>query len=96
MVNLAWYKRLPSDLRLIFDEVAREAVAYSDELYSSGEGEIIERLGESVEVIRPTRAVRSLMRARTKEVYDFFVERGDYSWDDINAAISAAQSCGLE
>ncbi len=36
------------------------------------------------------------MRARTKEVYDFFVERGDYTWDDIDAAISAAHACELE
>ena len=96
MVNLAWYHKLPPDLQGIFDVVAREAMAYSDELYSTSEGKIIETLGESVEIIRPTPAVRSSMRARTKEVYDFFVERGDYTWDDIEAAISAAQACGLE
>jgi C4-dicarboxylate-binding protein DctP len=96
MVNLAWYERLPPDLQRVFDLVAREAMAYSDELYSTSEGKIIETLGESVEIIRPTPAVRSSMRARTKEVYDFFVERGDYTWDDIEAAISAAQACGLE
>jgi C4-dicarboxylate-binding protein DctP len=93
MVNLEWYQRLPIDLQTIFDEVARETVRYSDELYSKAEQEIIARLGESVEIIRPTSSVRAQMRARTKAVYDFFVDRGDYSWDDIDAAIAAAGGC---
>lgn len=96
MVNLAWYRRLPDDLGRLFDEVAREAMAYSDELYSKGEEEIIERLGQSVEIVRPTLAARAEMRARTRPVYDFFVGRGDYSWDDINAAVSASLACGQE
>jgi C4-dicarboxylate-binding protein DctP len=96
MVNLAWYQRLPADLRRIFDEVARETMAYSDELYSKSEQEIIAKLGEHVEIIRPTPVVRAQMRARTKPVYDFFVTRGDYSWDDINAAIAASLGCGPE
>lgn len=96
MVNLAWYQRLPEDLRRIFDEVAQESMAYSDELYSVSEGEIIEKLSEHVEIIRPAPAVRALMQSRTKPVYDFFVERGDYTWDDIDAATDAAQSCGQE
>ncbi len=96
MVNLAWYQRLPPDLQRILDEVARESMAYSDELYSSSEAEIIDELGEYVEIIRPDPAIRALMRSRTKPVYDFFVERGDYSWDDIDAATAASQSCGQD
>ena len=96
MVNLDWYQRLPFDLRKIFDEVAREAMAYSDELYSKSEEEIIAKLGEHVEIIRPAPAVRDQMRAHTETVYDFFVNRGDYTWDDINAAVSASRGCGPE
>jgi hypothetical protein len=33
------------------------------------------------------------MRARTTPVYDFFVTRGDFSWNDINAAIAASRGC---
>jgi hypothetical protein len=36
------------------------------------------------------------MLARTKPVYEFFVERGDFTWDDIDAAVAASKSCGLE
>lgn len=96
MVNLEWYQRLPPDLKVIFDEVARETMAYSDELYSKSEEDIITKLSEHVEIIRPAPAVRAQMRASTKEVYDFFVNRGDYSWEDINAAIAAAKSCSRE
>ena len=96
LVNLAWYRSLPADLGKIFDQVAREALAYSDELYSTMEEEIIARLGDEVEIIRPSRSDRVRMRERTKPVYDFFVARGDYSWDDINAAIAAAEACGQE
>jgi len=93
MVNLAWYESLPEDLRQIFDEVAREALELSDELYSSSEEEIIARLGQEVEIIRPSAEVITELRERTRPVYDFFVERGDFSWEDINAAMEAARSC---
>ena len=93
MVNLAWYEALPADLREIFDEVAKEALELSDELYSSSEEEIIARLGQEVEIIRPSAEVITELRERTRPVYDFFVERGDFSWEDINAAMEAARSC---
>ena len=96
MVNLAWYERLPAELRIIFDEVAKESLRYSDELYSKAEEEIIATLSRTVEIIRPAPSVRSEMKARTRPVYDFFVERGDYTWDDIEAAIAASEACGRE
>jgi C4-dicarboxylate-binding protein DctP len=96
IVNLAWYERLPADLQEIFDEVAREALEYSDELYSETEQQIIGDLGEKVEIIRLTPSVRAQMKTRTRPVYDFFVDRGDYTWDDINAAITASRSCDRE
>jgi C4-dicarboxylate-binding protein DctP len=93
MVNLAWYERLPVDLREIFDEVAREALELSDELYSASEEKIIAELAEHVEIIHPTPEVRAEMRERTRPVYDFFVDRGDFTWDDINDAIAASKGC---
>ena len=96
MVNLAWFQRLPDDLQQIFDEVAREAMVYSDELYSQMEGEIIAELGEHVEIIFPSPSVRTKMKASTEPVYEFFVNRGDFTWDDIAAAVAASKSCGQE
>lgn len=96
MVNLAWYERLPSDLQLVFDQVARESLRLSDELYSKAENEIISALSETVEIIRFTPSVRAKMKARTRPVHDFFVARGDYTWEDVNAAIAASRACGRE
>jgi C4-dicarboxylate-binding protein DctP len=93
MVNLSWYESLPLDLQRIFDEVAREALELSDQLYSSSEEEIIASLDQEVEIIRPDEVVLAELKQQTRSVYDFFVERGDFSWDDINAAIAAAHSC---
>jgi len=93
MVNLAWYQQLPTDLRVIFDEVARQALEYSDELYSASEEKIIADLAEHVEIIYPTPEVRAEMRERTRPVYDFFVDRGDFTWADIEAAVAASKSC---
>lgn len=94
LVNLEWYERLPQDLQTIFDEVAREAMVLSDELYSKAEGEIIAELEKHVEIIYPSPEVRAEMKARTEPVYRFFVNRGDFSWDDIREAAAAAASCG--
>ncbi len=96
LVNLAWYQRLPVDLREIFDAVAKESLEYSDELYSKTEEQIITTLAETVEIIRPAPAIRSEMKARIQPVYEFFVERGDYTWSDINAAIAASKGCNQE
>jgi len=96
MINLAWYEGLPDDLKKTFDEVAREALKYSDELYMESEAGIIKKLGERVEIIRPAPSVIAEMRASTKPVYDFFVNRGDFGRRDIDAAIEASNSCSRE
>jgi hypothetical protein len=36
------------------------------------------------------------MQSRTRPVYEFFVSRGDFRWDDIEAAIAASKSCSPE
>jgi len=94
MVNLQWYESLPDDLRKIFDEVAREALKYSDELYMKTEEEIIEKLSAEAEIIRLSPSTIADMKACTKPVYDYFVSRGDFTWEDINAALAAATGGG--
>jgi C4-dicarboxylate-binding protein DctP len=96
MVNLAWYEGLPDDLKKTFDEVAREALKYSDELYRDSEAGIIKKLGERVEIIRLGPAAVAEMKARTEPVHDYFVTRGDFTRSDVDAAIKASNSCSRE
>lgn len=91
MVNLAWYESLPDELKVIFDTVAKEALELSDELYMNMEEDIIKKLSEKTEIIRMDPAKLGEMKERTKPVYDYFVDRGDYSWADINAALAIAE-----
>jgi len=90
MVNLAWYDSLPEDLQSIFDDVAKEALEYSDKLYREQEESIIEKLGEKTEIILPSQETVAAMKERTRPVYDFFVNRGDFAWEDINTAVAVA------
>ena len=54
------------------------------------------RLGREVEIIRPPAPVRARMKARTESVYEFFIRRGDFSREDISAALAASRSCRAE
>lgn len=91
MVNLVWYESLPDDLKVIFDQVAKEALALSDKLYREMEEEIITKLAEKNEIIYPEASTISDMKAQTKSVYDYFVDRGDYTWEDIKTATAVAK-----
>jgi C4-dicarboxylate-binding protein DctP len=91
MVNLEWYESLPQDLQVIFDEVAKEAMEMSDRLYMEMEEDLITKLEEHTEIIVPDSATIADMKATTKPVYDYFVNRGDYTWDEINAALAVAK-----
>lgn len=46
MVNMAWYESLPDDLKKIFDEVAEEAMDYSNELFMSLNDDFTQKLIE--------------------------------------------------
>ncbi len=50
LVNLAWYEALPAELKEVFDQVAEEAIAFSDRLNRENEAEFIEKLAGKLEV----------------------------------------------
>ncbi|WBU53012.1 TRAP transporter substrate-binding protein [Paracoccus sp. SCSIO 75233] len=43
IVNKAWYDGLPDDLKVIFDDVAQETLAMSDDMYREAEAKIVRR-----------------------------------------------------
>ena len=91
IVNLAWYESLPADLQQIFDEVARETIALSDRLNREKEQEYIALLSEQLETNYVTGEDLEPFREAVRPVYRHFVEKGDFSTEDIERARRAAR-----
>ena len=91
IVNLTWYESLPSDLQVVFDEAAREAIAYSDRLNRESEQIYIERLSEVLETNWIEGEALREFREAVEPVYGILVDKGYFTWDDIDAARRAAR-----
>ncbi len=91
IVNLDWYESLAPDLRRIFDEVATETIALSDRLNRDKEKDYIALLSERLETNQVTREGLEPFREAVRPVYQHFVEKGDFSMDDIERARRAAR-----
>ncbi len=94
IVNLAWYESLPADLQRIFDAVATETIALSDRLNRGKEKEYIALLSEKLETNHVTGENLEPFREAVRPVYRHFVEKGDFSMDDIERARRAARGDG--
>ncbi len=94
MVNLAWYERLPADLQVVFDDVAREAMVFSDRLNREMETKYIELLASHLEVNYVTGSDLEPFRRAVQPVYQLFVDKGHFSAADIEQARRAARGDG--
>lgn len=86
MVNLEWYNTLPDYLKNIFDEVAVETMKYSDQLNREKETEYLKLLSEKLKTNYVTPENLDKFREATKPVYQYFIDKEYFSWDDINEA----------
>ena len=86
MVNLEWYESLPLELQNTFDEVAREAIAYSDRMNRESEQEYIRMLSEHLETNFVTGADLEPFREATLPVYDYLINKGYFTWDEVEEA----------
>jgi C4-dicarboxylate-binding protein DctP len=86
MVNLKWYNNLPEHLKIIFDEVAVETMKYSDQLNREKETEYLKLLSEKLKTNYVTPENLDKFREATKPVYQYFIDKEYFSWDDINEA----------
>ena len=91
MVNLSWYEKLPEPLQSIFDEVARKAMLYSDRLNRESEQEYIEVLSRELETNNVDEENLQKFRKMAQPVYQYFVDKGYLSWEEINGARRIAQ-----
>jgi len=84
IVNLSWYEKLPEDLKRIFDETAVEAMNYSDQLNREKEAEYIKLLSVELETNYVSPENREKFRKASAPVYQYFIDKEYFSWDDIN------------
>ena len=91
MVNLKWYESLPNDLQKIFDDVAIETIAISDKLNRKQESEFIQKLAQHLEVNYLTDDELDPFRKAVIPVYQYFVDQGSFSFEEIDKAREAAR-----
>ncbi len=96
ITDLDWYETLPGDLREIFDEVALEAIRYSDELNRVAEQEMIDKLGEVLEVIHLRGTDLLPFQRLAQEVYAYFIDSGVISAEEVREAARIARGGGQE
>ena len=90
MVNLGWYESLPYDLKVIFDEVSRETMEFSDRINREKEAEYIEKISNKLEVNHVTGDDLIPFRDAVKPVYQYFEEKGILTLDEIQKAREVA------
>ncbi len=86
MVNLDWYNTLPEKLKMIFDQVAVETMQHSDQLNRKNEDLYLKQLAEKLETNFVTPENLEKFRNATIPVYQYFIDKGYFSWEDIKAA----------
>ncbi len=91
IVDLNWYERLPADLKKTFDQVAIEAIAYSDELNRESEQDYISLLEQEMEVNYVGEDDLDSFRQLTDPVVRDFIERGVFTDEDLRIARDIAR-----
>lgn len=91
IVNARWYDSLPGDLQKEFDDAARDAIAYSDQMNRESEAVYIEKLSAVLETNWIEGEARERFRKALDPVYDALVAKGYFSWDEVEAARRAAK-----
>ena len=91
IVDLNWYQRLPANLRKIFDQVAREAIAYSDRLNRNSEQRYIELLEREMELVHVGNDELLQFRRLTDSVVRHYIARGLFTDEDLGQARKAAR-----
>ena len=90
IVNLGWYESLPYDLKVIFDEVSRETMEFSDQINREKEAEYIQKISNKLEVNHVTGDDLIPFRDAVKPVNQYFEEKGILTLDEIEKAREVA------
>lgn len=90
-VNLAWYDTLSADHQKILKDAAVEMMIYSDELGLSDAADGKRIIEETMEITELTKEQHQAFVDVTKGVYDYYINEGLFTWDDIKRIRAAAE-----
>ncbi|MFW6209084.1 MAG: TRAP transporter substrate-binding protein [Spirochaetota bacterium] len=95
-VNPDWYAQLPGDLQAIFDSVSKDALRNSNKIWLGSEAEFLRKMEDQIEVNTvPKENLKGFIDAG-KEVYQYYVDEGYFTWDEINQVREAAGLAALQ
>jgi len=86
IVDLEWYDALPEELQSVFDSVAVETMRLSDRLNRTAEQEMIDKLARELEINYLTGDALLPFQELSTTVYDYFIEQGTVTLQDIQRA----------
>lgn len=89
-VNPAWYQALPDDLKAVFDAVAEATMIYSDTIWLNSEQKYFNILKDKLEVNFLTPEAREGLVEGVKSVWQYYVDEGYFTFDEIDAARAIA------
>jgi TRAP-type transport system periplasmic protein len=89
-VNPAWYNGLPDDLKAIFDAVAEATMIYSDTIWLNSEVGYFNILKDKLKVNHMDPKDRPGFVNGVKSVWQYYVDKGYFTWDEINKALAIA------
>ena len=91
IVNLKWYNTLPPDLKIIFDRVAKEAIAKSDQMNREKESEYLNMLSKHLKINYISGKDLIPFQEAVKPVYNYFINKGMFTMAEIEEAQKIAK-----
>jgi tripartite ATP-independent transporter DctP family solute receptor len=86
-VNPDWYNSLPHELKLAFDSVAEETMAYSNEIWLKSEEDYFDFLKKKLTINFLTQGMIEQFKKAVRPVWQYYVDAGFFSWEDLTTAI---------
>jgi C4-dicarboxylate-binding protein DctP len=91
IVNLKWYNTLPPELKIIFDRVAKEAIAKSDQMNREKESEYLNMLSKHLKINYISGKDLIPFQEAVKPVYNYFINKGMFTMAEIEEAQKIAK-----
>ena len=91
IVNLKWYNTLLPELKIIFDRVAKEAIAKSDQMNREKESEYLDMLSKHLKINYISGKDLIPFQEAVKPVYNYFINKGMFTMAEIEEAQKIAK-----